>query len=71
MHNDFACNLKYYRKKNNLTQQQLANLTHLDRTTITAYEMGKRECNFDTLIKLAQIFEISVDELLHNKRARD
>ena len=71
MQNQFANNLKYYRKKNNLTQWQLAKLIGIDRTTLTGYEIGKRECDFDTLIKLAQILNISVDELLHNKRAGD
>ena len=71
MRNHFAQNLKYYRKKNNLTQWQLASLIKVDRSSISAYEIGKRECDFNTLIKLAQILEISTDELLHNKRAGD
>ena len=71
MQNQFANNLKYYRKKNNLTQSQLAELLCIDRTTLTGYEIGKRECDFNTLIQLASILNTSTDNLLHNKRAGD
>ena len=71
MQNQFANNLKYYRKKNNLTQSQLAELLCIDRTTLTGYEIGKRECDFNTLIQLASILNTSTDNLLHNKREGD
>ena len=69
--NKFASNLKFYRKRNNLAQWHLAMLLKCDRSTISAYETGKRECDFDTLIKIAKILNISTDNLLYDRREED
>lgn len=64
MQNNFSNNLKHYRKKNNLAQWQLAELAGIDRSTLSGYEIGKRECDFDTLIKISAILNVNIDDLL-------
>lgn len=57
-------NIKNYRTKFNLTQQQLADSLSVSRPTVASYESGRTEPDIATMEKLAEIFEISVDELL-------
>ena len=62
--NHFAQNLKHYRKLHNLTQQQLSDKVGIIRQSLSLYENGIRECKIDYLIKFADVFGISVDELV-------
>lgn len=64
MENHFAENLKYYRKKHKMTQDDLAEKLNITHQAISCYEKGLRSCNIDILIKLAGIFGISTDELI-------
>ena len=56
--------LKRLRKINGFTQQLVADALNLDRSTYTYYEVGKTEPNHRTTIKLARIFEVSVQEII-------
>ena len=47
-----------------LTLKELGEQLGLAESTIHRYETGKREPDIQTLIKIAQYFEVSVDELL-------
>lgn len=62
--NNFSKNLKYYRKKNYMSQKQLAEKLHITRQSISNYESRARICDLDMLIDIADIFGISVDELI-------
>lgn len=68
MENFFASNLKYLRIKNNLTQQQLADKLKVDRTSIGYWETGKKEPKMETVIKLAEYFDVGKDIILTNLR---
>ncbi len=52
------------RKEKNLSQLDIAKKTGFAKTTICAWEKGRAQPSLDTLIKLADIFECSVDYLL-------
>jgi len=56
--------LRDYRKKLNLTQEQVAKYLNINQRTYSGYEIGTSEPNNETLIKLAELFHISVDEIL-------
>ena len=56
--------LKVLRKKQGLTQQEIADLVHVNRVTYTNWEQGMREPNFEKLSMLACIFDVSIDYLL-------
>lgn len=56
--------LKKLRISNNETQNDLANFLGVSRTTYLKYENGLHEPSFETLTKLADHFNVSVDYLL-------
>ena len=62
----FAKRLKELRIEKGLTQQQLADILKVDRTTVMKWETGERETNFSMLIAIARYFNISVDYLIGN-----
>lgn len=57
-------NLKILRKKQNLTQQQVADAIGIGMQAYAYYEKEERDPSPDTLCKLADFFGVSVDELL-------
>ncbi len=65
--NFFGKKLKELRLENGLSQQKLANELGFCNQTISFWETGSREPDFDTLLKIANYFEISVGELLQDK----
>jgi transcriptional regulator with XRE-family HTH domain len=52
----------------NLTQEQLADLVFLNRTSVTNIEKGKQKILAHTLVDLADNLQTSVSELLPEKR---
>ena len=60
----FIENLKWLRQMNHLTQEQLALKVSVSRGSITKWENGKIEPTIESIVKLADVFEASVDELL-------
>lgn len=56
--------IKYYRKKNMLTQEQLANDLHVSRQMITKWESGIVMPGLEYLIDLSQIFGVTIDTLV-------
>lgn len=56
--------LKELRLKNNFLQKELAEMIGVDRTTFSKYETGASEPDFETLLQLADIFNVSTDYLL-------
>jgi len=57
-------NLKYLRKKHNLSQQAFAEILDIPRTTLGDYEREKTEPNIPMLLKMAAYFSINLDNLL-------
>ena len=60
----FKENIKICRKKLKLTQVELAEKLNTSHATINRYEKGVNEPTFDTLVKLAEIFNVTTDYLL-------
>lgn len=56
--------LKILRKQKGLYQKDVANFLGVDRTTYVKYENGVNEPDYNTLVKLAEFFNVSVDYLL-------
>ena len=55
--------LKQLRNSEGLTQQQLAEKLQLSRVNYTRYETDAVRPDYETLIKLADFYDISLDEL--------
>lgn len=64
MKSNFANNLRYYRKKNSMSQGELAEKLNVTRQAVSYYENGLRTCSFDMLIEIAELFGVSTDDLL-------
>ncbi len=56
--------IKSLRKEYDFTQKQLADMLNYGHTAISNYETGKNEPSIADLIKLSEIFQVSVDYLL-------
>lgn len=70
MENKIAENIKFYRKQLGLTQGQLAEKLNGKTSLVSNYENGYSTPDIFTLCKLAEIFDITLDELVeykHNK----
>ena len=62
--NKFKFVLKDLRNEKSLSQKQLAKELGVLERTISHWESGNRECDFDTLILIAKFFGVSTDFLL-------
>lgn len=60
----FGERLKELREDQGLTQSDLANYLHISRPTITLYENNTNQPDFNTLIQIADKFNVSLDYLL-------
>ncbi|HDR8183708.1 TPA: helix-turn-helix transcriptional regulator [Bacillus thuringiensis] len=60
----FGIRLHTLRKERKLRQEDMAKQLGIARTTYAMYEQGNREPDYNTLIKLATFFEVSIDYLL-------
>ena len=61
-------NLLNARKAIHKTQQEVPDCLGISRQAYSNYEAGKREPDFETLLKLGEYFGCSVDYLLGNKK---
>lgn len=62
--------IKKLRQENKLLQKDLAEELDLTQQTISLYESNKREPDSETLQKIAQYFDVSVDYLLGISKER-
>lgn len=62
--------LKELRKERGLTQKEIANMLSITQMSYSYYERGLREPEIALLIKLSEIFNVSVDYLIENENER-
>lgn len=65
---NFGKLLRQLRKEKGLTQAELARLISIGESTVSFYESGKRQPDYETLIRLANVFRVSVDQLLGHQK---
>lgn len=66
----FGTRLQTLRKERKLRQEDMAKQLGIARTTYAMYEQGNREPDYNTLIRLATFFEVSIDYLLGKTETR-
>ena len=59
----FGLNVVYYRKRRRMTQLQLAELVEIDRSHISAIELGNVGVSFDVIFKLCEVLGVTPKEL--------
>ena len=63
----FAENLKFYRQRQGLTQEELAQTIGFSSKSVSKWESRNGFPTIETLVILAEIFSVSADELLYQK----
>lgn len=63
--------IKAYRKENNLTQAEMAQKLEIPRSTYAHYENNTREPSMETLKKITEIFDISLETLVGKLNSLD
>lgn len=59
--------LKYLRQRAGYSQQDLADLLKISKSTIGMYEQGRRSPDYETLEKIADIFNVDMNFLMGGK----
>ena len=63
LYEKFGLNVVYYRKRKKLTQLQLAEQVNIDRSHISAIELGNVGVSMDVIFRLCEVLEITPKEL--------
>lgn len=66
----FAERLKELRKQAHLTQVELAKLLEIGQSSYADWERGKKKPTQENLVKIAQIFNVSIDYLVGNSEEK-
>ena len=56
--------LKFLREKKKISQLKLAIDLNMNQNSISRYENGQRQADYETLIAFADYFDVSIDYLL-------
>ena len=59
-------NIKFFRKKCSLTQEQLAEALSVTRQTIAKWESGEVTPNIEDCMRMQEIFDISLDDMVRD-----
>ena len=60
--------ISYYRKKRNMSIEEVARLTGMSKAMLYAYESGNRQLTASSLLTLADLYDVSIDDMLGVKR---
>ncbi len=63
--------IKKLRKEKKWSQEKLADMLYVDRTTIARWENGKRQPDLDMLTRMSEIFDVSINEMIAGERIND
>ncbi len=64
-------NIKKSREKKGLSQENLADALNVTRQTVSSWETGRTEPDLDTLHRIAQVLEVTVEELIYSHRLKE
>ena len=64
---EIGSKLKELRKSFELTQEELASKLNISRVNYTRYENNNVRPDYETIIKIADFYDISLDELFNRK----
>ena len=60
--------ISYYRKKRNLSVEEVSKITGMSKAMLYAYESGNRQLTAPSLLALADLYNVSIDDMLGVKR---
>lgn len=65
-----ADHIRYYRKKMGLTQEELARKIKVSRPMLSKWENGTSVPDLEAVVKLSELFGVSIDRLLGKEEAK-
>ena len=71
MNESFAETLRNLRVQRNLSQQQLADMLYVDRSTIASWETGRRVPDVSLILRLSEYLRADFVQLLHAAQRED
>ncbi len=71
MAEDFSEKIKRIRKWKGMTQQEVADKLRVSRSCVANYENGSREPDLAIVRKLAEFYDVRVEDLMGNKTVRN
>lgn len=60
----FSERIRELRERENLTQQEMADILDVSKSTYVKYERGEREPRYGVLVALSQYFDVTIDYIL-------
>ncbi|PMD69510.1 helix-turn-helix domain-containing protein [Companilactobacillus nuruki] len=60
-------NLRFCRKQRNLSEREVSRLLHVDITTISKYEHNTRTPDIYMMMRFADVYNVSLDQLVGRK----
>lgn len=66
MKNNIYYNLRALRESHNLTQQEVANVLNMTRSSYAYYEIGKHSPSVETVNTLAKMYNVSIDQIMNS-----
>ena len=64
-------NIRYFRKRLSVTQEQLAEQLNVSRQTVAKWENAEVTPNINDCVKMSEIFQVSVDDLVKNMEEKE
>ena len=65
---EIAKRISYYRKKRNLSVEEVARHTGMSKAMLYAYESGRRQLTASSLLTLSDLYDVSIDDMLGAKQ---
>ena len=65
---EIAKRISYYRKKRNLSVEAVSRATGMSKAMLYAYESGRRQLTASSLLTLADLYDVSIDDMLGAKQ---
>ena len=63
-----AKRISYWRKKRNLSVEDVSRATGMSKAMLYAYESGRRQLTASSLLTLADLYDVSIDDMLGTKQ---
>ena len=64
---EIAKRISYWRKKRNLSVENVSRATGMSKAMLYAYESGRRQLTASSLLTLADLYDVSIDDMLGSK----
>lgn len=61
-------NIRKQREQKHVSQEEMAQALNVTRQTVSSWETGRTEPDLDTLHRIAQYLEVTVEELIYSRR---